>query len=156
MGGICVKRLGRNKEHEALKKRKYVEVDIMNADITSYNEKQQGDDRLVCDRLAELIAGSLLGAESKVWHGAPVWFLQGNPIAGYSVTKKGVQLLFWSGQSFDGPGLEPIGKFKAAGKYFTTPSQIDNTVVNDWLGKSKTIQWDYKNIIKRQGELVQL
>ena len=40
--------------------------------------------------------------------------MSGNPITGYFPRKAGGQLLFWSGQSFDEPGLAPNGMFKAA------------------------------------------
>ena len=61
-------------------------------------------------------AGGLPDAEQKIWHAHPVWFLNGNPIVGYSKLKECVRLLFWSGQSFDEPGLQKEGSFKAAEK----------------------------------------
>jgi hypothetical protein len=72
------------------------------------------------------------------------------------VRKDSVQLLFWSGQSFDEPGLKPEGSFKAAEARFTSKNEIKSTVLKRWLRKAKTIQWDYKNIIKRKGKLVKL
>ena len=95
-------------------------------------------------------------AESKVWHGGPVWFIEGNPVVGYWVRKKGVQLLFWSGQSFDEPGLEPEGTFKASHVHYTSVDDIRTTVLARWLRKAKKIQWDYKNIVKRRGALEKL
>ena len=92
----------------------------------------------------------------KVWHGGPVWFLDENPVVGYWVRKKTVQLLFWSGQSFDEPGLEPEGKFKAAHVHYDDESEIDAKALKRWLRKAKTIQWDYKNIVKRRGVLEKL
>jgi len=53
--------------------------------------------------------GCLPTAENKLWHGHPVWLVDGNPVAGHSVRKAHVQLLFWSGQSFDEPGLRSTG-----------------------------------------------
>ena len=40
-------------------------------------------------------------SESKIWHRHPVWFLDGNPIVGYSKLKAGIRLMFWSGASFE-------------------------------------------------------
>lgn len=54
----------------------------------------------------------------------PVWFLDGNPVVGYSKLKDSVRLLFWSGQSFRSTGLEPEGKFKAAEVRFTEAGQV--------------------------------
>jgi hypothetical protein len=124
--------------------------------IDDYNEAQVGANAEVCSALAALIGHGLPDAESKVWHGGPVWFLDGNPIVGYWVRKQGVQLLFWSGQSFDEPGLSPEGKFKAAHVYFTDVAAIKKTVLARWLRKAKHIQWDYKNIVKRKGVLEKL
>ena len=55
----------------------------------------------ICYKLAATINSILTQAESKIWHAHPVWFLDGNPIVGYSKLKDSVRLLFWSGQSFE-------------------------------------------------------
>lgn len=128
----------------------------MDKAIQAYNDNLPADRKAVCDVLANEICQGLPEAESKVWHGAPVWFLNGNPIVGYSSAKDAVDLLFWSGQSFDESGLAPRGKHKAAGTYITGVDQINRGDVQRWLAKSRHIQWDYKNIVKRQGELVWL
>lgn len=125
-------------------------------EVRKYNAAQNDAARTICDALAERIDAGLKGAESKVWHGSPVWFLEGNPIVGYAVRKKDVQLLFWSGQSFDEPGLHPEGKFKAAELRITDAAQLDARDLKRWLQKAKTIQWDYKNIVKRRGVLEKL
>lgn len=67
-----------------------------------------------------------------------------------------IRLLFWSGQSFDEPGLTPEGKFKAAEARYTDADEIDSNDIERWLARSIEIQWDYKNIVKRKGKLVRL
>ena len=104
----------------------------------------------------DAIDSALPQATSKLWHGSPVWFIDGNPIVGYSKLKQHVQLLFWSGQSFDDAGLAPVGKHKAAEAVFTSPSEIDPDQLAIWLNKAVEIQWDYQNIVKRNGELVRI
>lgn len=106
--------------------------------------------------LAKEIQRGLPDAESKIWHGAPVWFLEGNPVAGYNVAKKDVRLLFWSGQSFGEDGLQPEGSFKAAEAHFARKDQINTADLQRWLGKARDIQWDYKNIVKKRGQLDRL
>ena len=128
----------------------------MNKDIVSYNESRPEDRQAICYRLAEEIQLGLPNAENKLWHGNPVWFLDGNPIAGYDNLKDSVRLLFWSGQSFDEPGLSPEGSFKAAEVRYTDVDQINADDVQRWLKKAQTIQWDYKNIVKRRGVLERL
>ena len=128
----------------------------MNEEIKKYNAVQAEDRKLICEALAREIMSTLQGAENKLWHGAPVWFLEGNPIVGYDVLKASVRLLFWSGQSFDEKGLSPEGSFKAAEARYTKVEQIEIDDLKRWLEKSKDIQWDYKNIVKRKGELVRL
>lgn len=128
----------------------------MNSDVAAYNKSHEGDSREVCELLASEIMKGLPDAENKVWHGHPVWFIKGNPIVGYAVRKDNVQLLFWSGQSFDEPGLEIEGTFKAAQKRYDNASQIDAGELQRWLKKAEKIQWDYKNIVKRRGELIRL
>jgi hypothetical protein len=128
----------------------------MNSDIQSYNSVQTPENLQICEALALEINKALPSDESKIWHGHPVWFLNGNPIAGYAVRKHNVQLLFWSGQSFDEPGLELEGSYKAAQAKYTSADQINTADLARWLEKSRSIQWDYKNIVKRRGELVLL
>ena len=128
----------------------------MNKDIQAYNDSKLDVDSRICDLLAHTICSVFPDAENKIWHGHPVWFLNGNPIVGYSKLKSCVQLLFWSGQSFDEEGLSKVGNFKAAGVYFTTVDEIKMEDLNRWLNKSLNIQWDYKNITKRMGVLERL
>jgi uncharacterized protein YdhG (YjbR/CyaY superfamily) len=130
----------------------------MNTDIHSYNEGLEStDDRLICKTLAEIICERLPEAESKIWHRHPVWFLDGNPTVGYSKQKSGIRLMFWSGASFAEDKLQPgTGKFKDASIFFTQAAEIKKTDLKRWIKKSKSIQWDYKNVAKRKGHLVRL
>jgi len=128
----------------------------MHPDIQAYHEAQAPTDKAICDALYQHIVIALPHAESKVWHAHPVWFIEGNPIVGYSKLKGNVRLLFWSGQSFDEPGLAPEGKFKAAEARYTSPDQINPTDLARWLAKAETIQWDYANLVKRKGRLERL
>jgi len=126
-------------------------------DITTYNNKLSSDDNAICDLLFQEINKHLHKADNKIWHGHPVWFLDGNPIIGYSKQKKGMRLMFWSGASFDEQGLEVRGeKFKDASVFYNAVSDINTKDLNRWLKKSKEIQWDYKNIVKRKGVLERL
>ncbi len=129
----------------------------MNTAIKAYNKKQTASDKAICDLLADTIDSVLKEAESKIWHAHPVWFLDGNPVAGYSKLKDCIRLLFWSGADFDEEKLQPgTGKFKDASMRYTEASQINIKEVKRWLKKSRDIQWDYKNIVKRKGKLVRL
>lgn len=128
----------------------------MNTAIEDYNNSQNSADKEICDQLANIINKNLSDAESKIWHAHPVWFLDGNPIAGYSKLKDSVRLLFWSGQSFDEEKLADEGSFKAAEFRYTSAEQIIPEDVNRWLAKAKEIQWDYKNLVKRKGVLIRL
>jgi hypothetical protein len=125
-------------------------------DIEAYNAAQSAGDQRICSALAEAIDRHLKGAECKIWHRHPVWFLEGNPIVGYSKLKDCVRLLFWSGQSFDEPGLAVEGSFKAAEARYTAVDQIAAKDLKRWLMKASEIQWDYKNIMKRKGKLERL
>jgi uncharacterized protein YdhG (YjbR/CyaY superfamily) len=104
--------------------------------------------------LAEKIHEQLPEAENKIWHRHPVWFLDGNPIVGYSKLKAGIRLLFWSGMDFGEERLKSgTGKFKDASIIYSTLDQVNFEYLKRWLEKSKVIQWDYKNLIKRKGKL---
>ena len=129
----------------------------MNSEMQSYNDKQIPEDKSICDQLAKIIDSELTTAESKMWHAHPVWFLDGNPIVGYSKQKAGIRLMFWSGADFDEELLSVRGaKFKDASVFYNHVLDIKSEDLERWLQKSKEIQWDYKNIIKRKGQLVKL
>jgi hypothetical protein len=129
----------------------------MNSEIKAYNDKQIAVDKEICDLLSTIIDSELIEAENKIWHGHPVWFLDGNPIVGYSKQKTGWRLMFWSGAGFEEEKLNVTGKkFKDASIFYTTIEQINTNDIKCWLKKSKEIQWDYKNIVKRKGQLDRL
>lgn len=126
----------------------------MNDKIIEYNNKQTLDEKEICNQLATIIFNELNEAENKIWHGHPVWFLNGNPIVGYSKQKAGIRLMFWSGADFEEEELIVRGeKFKDASVFINKISDISANDLNRWLKKSREIQWDYKNIVKRKGKL---
>lgn len=122
----------------------------MPADISSYHKSLNKVDREICSVLFAAIEESLSKAHGKVWHGHPVWFINENPIVGYSKKRVGVEILFWSGQGFQEDDLIAIGKFKAAGAIFESAEDIKKTKIKRWLQKSKKIQWDYANLRKNR------
>lgn len=128
----------------------------MHKDTLAYNNTQSPSEKPISDLLASTISATLPEAENKIWHAIPVWFLDGNPVVGYSKLKGCIRLLFWSGQSFDEPGLTNEGKFKAAEKRYTDVTEINSRDLKRWLNKAREIQWDYKNIVKRKGRLERL
>lgn len=129
----------------------------MSPDILLYNNSQSETDIEICNQLAEIIDNVLITAESKIWHAHPVWFLEGNPIVGYSRQKAGIRLMFWSGADFEEKELNIRGnKFKDASIFYNDLSEIDVLNLTRWLEKSIKIQWDYKNIVKRKGVLEKL
>jgi hypothetical protein len=129
----------------------------MDAAIREYHAQQEASHQAVCDVLATEIDRHLTGAEAKIWHGHPVWFLDGNPTVGYSKQKLGIRLMFWSGEDFGEAGLNIVGKkFKDASVFFNDISEIKKADLRRWLKKAKEIQWDYKNLVKRKGRLERL
>lgn len=129
----------------------------MDASIQAYNKKQTARDQEICTLLASVMDKELNDATSKVWHAHPVWFLEGNPIVGYNKQIPGMRLMFWSGKSFQEEGLNVVGKkFEDASVFYNDVSEIDKNELIRWLKKARTIQWNYKNIVKRKGQLDRL
>jgi len=129
----------------------------MNKEIRKYNEKQTLDDKEICDQLLTIIDNELTESENKIWHSHPVWFLDGNPIVGFSKQKAGIRLMFWSGADFNEEKLNIKGeKFKDASIFYNNITDINITDLLNWLKKSREIQWDYKSIVKRKGKLEKL
>ncbi len=128
----------------------------MQSEIELYHEKLSPEDKAIADLLYLEICKALPEAENKIWHAHPVWFLDGNPVVGYSKLKSCMRLLFWSGQTFEESGLSNEGSFKAAEKRLNHTSEIDVIDLVRWLSKARDIQWDYKNIVKRKGQLERL
>jgi hypothetical protein len=116
--------------------------------VSEYNQQLNPEARVLAEQLAKLFDKKVPRAESKVWHGHPVWFIDGNPVFGYSLKKAGLEVLFWSGKSFKKAGLKAIGKFQAAGISISTTSDVE--ALNEWLLEAVAIQWDYKNLPKKR------
>ena len=49
-----------------------------------------------------------------------------------------------------------MGKYKASEARYIDGAEINMEQLTRWLTKSNEIQWDYKNIAKRKGELLRL
>ena len=128
----------------------------MQPETQAYNDAQSTSDKTICDLLAGEIDKALPEAENRIWHAHPVWFLDGNPVVGYSKLKHCVRLLFWSGQSFEETGLTAEGGFKAAEARYVAADEVNTQDLTRWLGKARDIQWDYKNIVRRKGRLERL
>lgn len=129
----------------------------MNKEIKTYNNQLTGSDQEICGLLAQAISKELTEADSKIWHAHPVWFLDENPIVGYSKQKRGIRLMFWSGADFDEENLNVKGaKFKDASIFYNEVTDINKKELIGWLQKSRQIQWDYKNLVKRKGKLERL
>ena len=127
------------------------------ATLPDFHAALSREDQAICDVLRREIDAGLPDADSKIWHGHPVWFLAGNPIVGYSKLKGCIRLMFWSGADFDEPDLKPgTGKFKDASMRYTDVEEVDVANLKRWLTKGQSIQWDYKNIHKRKGRLERL
>ena len=120
----------------------------LSADVVEYNNSLDAENVARARSLAGHFGAAVPMAEGKVWHGHPVWFINGNPVFGYSLKKSGIEVLFWSGQSFKSPGLRAIGKFQAAGIIVDELDAAFEQRLRKWLEESALIQWDYKNLPK--------
>ncbi|CCG53297.1 Protein of unknown function [Flavobacterium indicum GPTSA100-9 = DSM 17447] len=129
----------------------------MLAEIQNYHSTFSLEEQVIAALIYQIISKNLIEAEHKIWHRHPVWFIEGNPIVGYSKQKKGIRLMFWSGADFEEKDLNILGeKFKDASIFYNSYSEINENDIVRWLEKSKKIQWDYKNLVKRKGQLVRL
>lgn len=115
-------------------------------EITRYNNAQGVALGKICKLLHQEIGTILTSADSRIYYGMPVWFIHENPIVGYGVKSKAVNLLFWSGQLFTTPGLTAAGKYKAAQIKFKDASELNTQLIRQWLKESKTKIWDYKTL----------
>ena len=129
----------------------------MLAEIQNYHSTFSLEEQVIAALIYQIISKNLIEAEHKIWHRHPVWFIEGNPIVGYSKKKKGIRLMFWSGADFEEKDLNILGeKFKDASIFYNSYSEINENDIVRWLEKSKKIQWDYKNLVNRKGQLVRL
>jgi len=138
---------------ENFKKLKNVErIPIRDDQIAAYSQAQTLAFRTTCDLLRELVDTALPNATPRIWHGSPVWFIDDNPVVGYTATKKTVNLLFWNGQAFDEAGLKPVGKYRAAQAGFADVVEIDPKLIRRWLKKAKSDVFDSKAFFKKLRE----
>jgi hypothetical protein len=118
--------------------------------IDAYSQAQPLTFRTLCDVLREMIDKTLPKANSKVWHGSPVWFIDDNPVVGYTTTARTVNLLFWNGKAFKEAGLKPVGKYQAAQAVFSDSTEINPRVVLRWLKKAKSDVFDSKSFFNKR------
>jgi hypothetical protein len=117
--------------------------------VAAYSQIQAPVLQTVCEALRELIASALPKASSKIWHGSPVWFIDANPVVGYSANAEAVKLLFWNGQAFAEPALKPVGKYRAAQAVFNNAAEVDPKLVRRWLKKARADVFDSKAFFKQ-------
>lgn len=115
-------------------------------DVVAYNNAVTGENKPVIEFLFQEFLQALPTATYKVWHGAPVWFLDDIPIAGYQDHKFGVKVLFWSGKDFSEPALMGIGKHRAAGITYNEIIDVDIDELRRYLRLSTEIIWDYRSL----------
>ena len=121
---------------------------INGTELYDYTNAQNPEYAELCGFLRKEIENSLTDATSKLYHGSPVWFIDEIPVVGYNATAKDVNLLFWSGQSFQEQSLIAAGKFKAAQIKYRKINEINIEELQRWLSKSKEIIWNYKELPK--------
>jgi hypothetical protein len=124
--------------------------------IIDYPEEFSANHKAVCQKIQGIINSRLTKSDSKLYHGAPVWFIAGNPIVGYSLKRDKIALLFWSGASFKRPGLVAIGKYKAAEISYGNLAEINEIDLLSWLEEAESVIWDYKNLRNKNGVLERL
>ncbi|MEY4559348.1 MAG: hypothetical protein RLZ82_363 [Actinomycetota bacterium] len=111
-------------------------------EIKSYNNALDAASKKIANQLREQIDATLKGAESKIWHGAPVWFIGENAVVGYSKKKAGVSLLFWNGSNFGESKLKNVGSFFASEMIYTSVDELVEKDIKRWLKLSKELIWD--------------
>ncbi len=125
-------------------------------EITEYSSKFEEELFTICESLYAFINKMIYNSKCKLYHGAPVWFIDDNPIVGYSRKRNSISLLFWSGQSFTESGLSLVGKFKAAEIIYSKNKDIDYMKLKKWIEESQKVIWNYKDIRKNDGEIILL
>jgi hypothetical protein len=111
-------------------------------EISQYSNALDTESKKIAKKLRELIDANLKKSESKLWHGAPVWFIGENAVVGYSKKKAGVSLLFWNGSNFGEDDLKNVGSFFAAEKLYVSVTEVVEKDVKRWLKLSKESIWD--------------
>jgi hypothetical protein len=118
--------------------------------VADYASTQAPALAAICNKLQAEIDRAIPNARSRIWHGSPVWFIGENPVVGYSVRAKRVDLMFWSGQLFDEPLLKAVGKDKAAQTSIQDKSEIKPAELHRWLEKARTVIFDYVGMYARK------
>ncbi len=116
--------------------------------IAQYHKPFSASQKVIIRTLRAELDKILGPANSKIWHGAPVWFVGDNPVAGYSVNSRGVCLLFWNGRAFKEDSLHNVGKFYAAEVRYNDVSEIKVTKLRSLIKKAKTQVWDSASHIR--------
>jgi hypothetical protein len=111
-------------------------------DLDGHDAAQAAPLRDLLGLLRRELDAALPEARAKVWHGSPVWFDGENPVAGYSVRKGRVEVLFWNGKAFEAPGLTPVGKHFAARVDYAGVADVDLARLRAWLAEARVRVFD--------------
>jgi hypothetical protein len=110
--------------------------------LTAYDAALPPEQAAITQLLRRAFDAALPNATSKVWHRHPVWFIGENPVVGYNARPDAVHILFWNGQAFEEPGLDPVGKYRAAGTHYAAASDVKLPTLRRWLKKARTEVFD--------------
>src|SRR5262245_55203780 len=118
--------------------------------IGDYASKQTPELAAIFKALRSEIDATLPQAASKIWHGAPVWFVDDYPVVGYSLKAGKASLLFWNGKALGEPALKPVGKHFAAEMVLTQVAELDRAAIRRCLAKAgKNVFKDYASLRQR-------
>jgi len=106
------------------------------AGLDAYSQQHKPDLEAVFDALRAEITAALPQAASRIWHGAPVWFIEDYPVVGYSLKAGKASLLFWNGRALGEPTLKPVGKHFAAEWVFATVAELERAAIRRALRKA--------------------
>jgi hypothetical protein len=99
-------------------------------------------ERVVAERLQELLDEQLPEATAQLWHAHPVWMAGSTPIAGFKAYPKYVTLMLWGGKRMSDPSsrLEAsAGTTDLASVKFAHVDEIDDDLVRDWLSQAAAL-----------------
>ena len=111
------------------------------ATIEEYIAGLEPPNDVIAEALRAHIDTGLPEADSKVWHGHPVWMINDQPVAGFKAYPSSVTFMLWRGQSVndDTETLQASGSADMATLKIADTDGFDGEALDDWLRQAREL-----------------
>jgi hypothetical protein len=108
-------------------------------DIDAYLDGLDPAQREIADALVPVLEESATDAVGQVWHGHPVWLIDGTPVAGFKAYPRYVTFMIWGGHLI----ADESGRLERGARMGTVKlssvDEVDAELFSQWLQQADPV-----------------